>query len=119
MSGGALFHYTYPDFADADGWWQDEEMNELYHDLFVGGEFSVCGYDGLMQSLDFAVSDDTGMDSYFEKLGKFKAKWFHRTPSNRVKYYQQKIQDYSDKCKAELGVADYTADIIEKYEKRK
>lgn len=102
MSGGALFDYHYPNLEPADGKWEDEELNELYHDLFVGEEFSVRGYGGLCQSLDFYLSDDIGEESYHKKLKEFKQKWFHRTPKNRVEYYRQKIQEYADRCKEEL-----------------
>lgn len=103
MSGGELFDYSYPHFDVADGKWQDEEINELYHDLFCGGEFSVRGYGGLCQSLDFWVSGDTSDEDYREAVAKFKAKWFHRTPKNRVEFYQGKLQDYCDQLKREMG----------------
>ncbi len=41
MSGGVLFDYTWPNLQEADGKWHDNELDELYHDLFCGGEFSV------------------------------------------------------------------------------
>lgn len=103
MSGGSLFNYTYPSFEGADGKWEDTELNELYHDLFIGGEFSVRGYDGLCQSLDFYVSGDTCEESYRDAVKRFKAKWFHRTPKNRLEYYQGKLQEHCDKLKAEMG----------------
>lgn len=105
MSGGALFDYRYPNLEEADGKWQDEELNELYHDLFCGAEFSVRGYGGLCQSLDFYVSDDIGEESYLKAVSAFKSKWFHRTPSNRVEFYQRKLQDYADRLKREMGEA--------------
>ena len=104
MSGGVLFDFRWPNLGEADSKWHDEEMNELYHDLFVGGEFSVRGYDGLAQSLDFWLSDDTDEEHYRKQLARFKAKWFHRTPKNRIEYYEGKIQEYADRCKAELGL---------------
>lgn len=104
MSGGALFDYTYPRFDYADGTWEDEELNELYHDLFVGEDFSVRGYGGLCQSLDFYVSDDIGEEAYRKKLTEFKRKWFHRTPKNRLEYYQGKLQEYADKLKEEMTI---------------
>lgn len=107
MSGGSLFDYSYPNLECADGRWCDEELNELYRDLFIGGEFSVRGYGGLCQSLDFYLSSDIGEDSYREKLMRFKAKWFGRTPRNRVAYYERKIQECADRCKAELGLIEW------------
>lgn len=106
MSGGVLFDYTWPNLEAADGKWQDEEMNELYHDLFVGGEFSVRGYGGLCQTLDFWISDDTGEEDYRDALSRFKSKWFRRTPKNRVEYYEGKLQETCDRYKQELGLAE-------------
>ena len=80
----------------------DEELNELYHDLFCGGEFAVRDYGGLAQSLDFWLSDDTGEESYREAVKRFKAKWFKRTPKNRLEFYRDKLQQYCDKMKEEL-----------------
>lgn len=107
MSGGALFDHTWPCLDEADGKWADEEMNELYHDLFCGGEFAVRSYGGLAQSLDFWLSGDTSEDDYREALARFKAKWFHRTPRNRVEFYEGKIQAYADRCKVELGLREF------------
>ena len=101
MSGGH-FGWSYAP-EDLDGEWRDEEINELYRDLFCGGEFSVRGYGGLFQSLDFWLSGDTDEESYREAVSQFKAKWMHRTPRNRVEFYQQKLQDYADKLKREMG----------------
>lgn len=103
MSGGSLFNYTYPSFEGADGEWQDVEINALYHDLFIGGEFSVRGYGGLCQSLDFYVSGDTCEEEYREAVTRFKAKWFKRTPKNRVEFYQNELQKMCDEFKKELG----------------
>ncbi len=105
MSGGELFDYTYPNFEVADGRWCDEELNELYHDLFCGGDFSMRGYGGLCQSLDFYLSDDIDEESYREAVSRFKAKWMHRTPRNRVEFYQRKLQEYADRLKREMGEA--------------
>ena len=101
MSGGHFGYGYYPD--ELDGQWSDEEVNELYHDLFCGGDFSVRGYGGLYQSLDFWLSSDTSEEDYREAVAKFKAKWFHRTPKNRVEFYQGKLQDYCDQLKREMG----------------
>ena len=104
MSGGSLFEYTYPNFEYADGKWEDMELDELYRDLFINGEFSVRGYGGLTQSLDFYVSGDIGPESYHDALNRFKRKWMYRTPKNRVEYYQGKLQDFAERCKAELAM---------------
>ena len=101
MSGGH-FGYSYSP-QDLDGEWRDEEINELFNDLMCGGEFSVRGYGGLLQSLDFWLSADTDEERYREAVEGFKKKWMHRTPKNRVEFYQQKLQDYADKLKREMG----------------
>lgn len=107
MSGGELFGYRWPDLwpdlSEADGKWRDEELNELYHDLFCGGKFSVRGYGGLAQSLDFWLSGDTEEEDYRDAASRFKAKWMHRTPRNRVEFYQRKLQEYADRLKKEMG----------------
>lgn len=102
MSGGQLFDYTYPNLEEADGRWEDEELNALYHDLFVGGEFSVRGYGGLAQSLDFYLSGDICEDGYREAADAFKAKWFLRTPKSRVEFYERRLQEACDRYKREL-----------------
>ena len=103
MSGGALFDYSYPDFNEARGKWRDEELNELYDDLFINGRFSVRGYGGLAQSLDFYLSGDIDEEDYRSAATAFKQKWMHRTPRTRLDYYQGKLQEYADKLKAEMG----------------
>lgn len=35
-------------------------------------------------------------------VAKFKAKWFHRTPKNRVEFYQNKLQECADRFKREM-----------------
>lgn len=105
MSGGALFDYSYPNFDGARGKWSDEELNELYDDLFCNGRFAVRDYGGLAQSLDFWLSGDTDEEDYRDAVTRFKQKWMHRTPRNRVEFYQRKLQDYADKLKREMGEA--------------
>lgn len=117
MSGGALFEYTYPNFESADGKWEDEELNELYHDIFCGGEFSVRGYGGLCQSLDFYLSGDTSEDDYHEAVAKFKSKWMNRTPENRLQFYQDKLQEYADRLKKEIAISEKTCHNFEEQEK--
>ena len=101
MSGGHFGWNYMPE--DLDGVWRDEEINELFSDLMCGGEFSVRGYGGLFQSLDFWLSSDIGEERYREAVDAFKKKWMHRTPKNRIEFYQQKLQDYADKLKREMG----------------
>lgn len=101
MSGGHFEYSYHPE--NLDGQWCDEEINELYHDLFCGGEFAVRDYGGLFQSLDFYLSYDTSEEDYREAVKKFKAKWFHRTPRQRVEFYQSKLQERCDQLKREMG----------------
>lgn len=101
MSGGHFGYSYHPE--NLDGQWRDEEINELYHDLFCGGEFAVRDYGGLFQSLDFYLSYDTSEEDYREAVARFKAKWFHRTPKNRVEFYRNKLQERCDELKRELG----------------
>lgn len=121
MSGGALFDYSYPNFEEARGKWQDEELDELYDDLFCNGRFAVRDYGGLAQSLDFYLSCDTSEEDYRDAVARFKQKWMHCTPRNRVEFYQRKLQEYADRYKSELAmgmptrvVAPSTATVIEK-----
>lgn len=100
MSGGRFGYWSLPDELQ-DGW-RDCEINDLVQDLFCNGEFSVRGYGGLMQSLDFWLSADIDEESYREKVARFKNKWFKRTPKTRLEYYQRKLQERCDELKEEL-----------------
>lgn len=101
MSGG---HFGYNSISyELEGTWRDEEINELIKDLFFGGDFAVRDYGGLFQSLDFWLSYDTGEESYRKAVAAFKAKWFHRTPKQRVEFYQNKLQERCDELKREMG----------------
>ena len=100
MSGG---YFNYNDYSELSSVWKDEEMNELLYDLFYGADFSIRGYSGLFQTLDFWLSSDICEETYRRKVAEFKAKWMRRTPSDRVEFYQSKIQAYADKCIAEFG----------------
>lgn len=102
MSGGALFDYSYPNLEEAYGKWQDEEMNELYGDLFTGAEFSVRGYGGLAQSLDFYLSGDTSEEDYRDALSRFKRKWIDRSPEDRLKFYEDKLKEAYERYRKEL-----------------
>ena len=127
MSGGHFYGYHGDIDLDAlRGAWRDEELNELFEDLFglgYDGRRTIFGYTspymehntvefgprggGLFESLDFWLSGDTTEEDYLADLKRFKAKWFKRTPKNRAEYYQQKFEQYArellDKFKEELG----------------
>lgn len=105
MSGG-----RYPSYALAcdEVDWHDYELDELWKALTVGADYSVRGYGGLLQSLDFYVCGDTEEDEYRKAVADFKRKWFHRTPKDRVELYQKEIQEFADRCKMELGLGEET-----------
>ena len=111
MSGG---HFECYGMDSVDGEWRDEELNELFFDLFGGGysyhsrPFGWRNYDreprkcefgprggGLFESLDFWLSGDTDEQDYLEDLKKFKDKWFRKTPKNRVEFYKQRFHEYA------------------------
>lgn len=103
MSGG---HFCYNSVSyDLEDAWRDEEINELISDLFFNGDFAVRDYGGLFKSLDFWLSGDASEEKYREAVARFKAKWFHRTPKNRIEFYQGKLQERCDELKRELGDA--------------
>ena len=102
MSGG---HYQSYSLACDEVYWHDHELDELWRDLTQGKEFSVRGYDGLLQSLDFYECSDTTEEDYRKAVSEFKRKWFRRTPRGRVEFYQRKLQEYADELKKEMGEA--------------
>ena len=104
MSGGHFNYANYNIGYTMEGQWRDEELNELFDDLFVGNS-SDFRHGGLAGELDYWLSGDTGPEDYRECVTKFKQKWFSRTPKDRVEYYQNKLQDYCDKLKKEMGEA--------------
>lgn len=102
MSGGHFDWLNSRIGEEMHGQWHDEEINELFDDLFNA---PLWGHreGGLATALDFWLAGDIGEDDYREWVKKFKKKWFHRTPNNRVEFYQDKLQKYCDKLKEELG----------------
>lgn len=110
MSGGHFDSWRGGiDVERLNGSWRDEELNDLFFDLFGGGydgyrtpfarkdrtcEFGPRG-GGLFESLDFWLSGDTCEEDYMEDLKRFKQKWFRRTPKNRVEYYQRRFEEYA------------------------
>lgn len=102
MSGGHFDYYNYRIGDTMQGQWHDEEMNEMFDDLFVG-ELWGSRYGGVAGALDYWLAGDIGEETYREYVKKFKEKWFNRTPKNRVEFYQDKLQKYCDQLKKELG----------------
>ena len=115
MSGGHFSSYGGGiDMDELRGEWRDEELNDLFEDLFGlgwNGRRHAFGYKsaymsddkvefgprggGLFESLDFWLSGDTSEEDYLDDLKRFKEKWFKRTPKNRVEYYQRKFEQYA------------------------
>ena len=125
MSGGHFDIYSAGIAQELYGEWRDEEINELFFDLFGAGwsyssrpfgygrdmdsrksEFGPRG-GGLFESLDFYLSGDTSEDDYLDDVRRFKKKWLVKsTPKNRVEFYQNRFEEYAreimDKFKDEL-----------------
>ena len=110
MSGG---YFDYVDSRvgyEIDGKWQDEDINELFHDLFCADLWGsrngglAAAYGGLAAALDFWLSGDICEETYREYVAAFKKKWFNRTPEDRVEFYRNKLQEHCDKLKEEMGV---------------
>lgn len=101
MSGGR-FGYWEP-IDEMRNCWLDEEMNGMMRDLFFGAEFSVRGYGGLFQSLDFYLSGDISRESYDEAVNGFKAKWMGRADEDRLEFYKGRLQRECDRLKAEMA----------------
>lgn len=129
MSGGHFDVYAGGLADELGGQWRDEELNDLFADLFGDGwqrkrgPFGRYGYEqdpprgefgprggGLFESLDFWLSGDTSEESYRADVRRFKDKWLRRTPRSRVEYYQRKFEEWADEIKEkfvdELGRAE-------------
>lgn len=124
MSGGHFDFYTSSMVDELSGQWCDEELNELFFDLFGDTYYSSRTFGlrhhveprksefgprggGLFESLDFWLSGDTSEEDYLEDVRKFKQKWFRKTPKNRVEFYQDRFEEYAteilEKFREELG----------------
>lgn len=103
MSGG---HFGYDAVSyEVDGAWRDAELNELVGDLFFNAEFSVRGYGGLLQSLDFWICGDIGEGDYRDAVRRFKEKWFEGSREERLKgYVDDKIERTRRELYALIGV---------------
>lgn len=88
MSGGSLDYVCYKIENELSGMMQDAELNDLVKD------FAKLAHD-----LEWALSSDTSMDSYFETVRKFKRKWFGTGREERLKRY---IDESLKKQKEEL-----------------
>lgn len=101
MSGGSFDYQEYYTAQTFEGVWEDEELNELFLDLFVKG----FGHrdQGLVRSLDLARSGDICMETYYEEVKRFKQKWFNRTPEDSLEFYKEKLQEECDRLKEEMA----------------
>lgn len=101
MSGG-YFDYVNENVRwTMEGKWRDEEINELFYDLFCAPLWG-SREGGLATALDFWLEGDIDEEVYREYVAKFKKKWFKRTNEDSVKLYQEKLQEYCDKLKKEM-----------------
>lgn len=102
MSGGRFDYMELLVGETFDGQWLDEELNELFADLFVRG----FGHrdQGLVKTLDLYVCDDIGEKAYREQVAAFKAKWLCRTQEQRCEFYQAKLQERCEELKAEMAM---------------
>lgn len=103
MSGGYFNYVNYSAANEIRGQFQDAELNDLFDDLFVNDKFSGSTGYGLIGALDYYLDGDISEETYRDCVTRFKSKWFHRTPKNRIEFYQQKLQEAADKYKKELG----------------
>lgn len=101
MSGGHFNIDTHLIGDDMEGEWRDEEINELFHDLFCA-ELWNDRYGGLAFALDCWLASDVSEEVYREYVHKFKEKWFNRTKEDRVEFYCAKLQEKCDELKGEL-----------------
>lgn len=102
MSGGHFDYIEYQIVEQLSGEWRDEEINDLFYDLF---EAPLWGNrtGGLMGALDYWQSGDIEEWSYRKYVNKFKDKWFKRTSEDRVNFYANKLQAQCEKYKKELA----------------
>lgn len=102
MSGGYFDYTNYPDDIMGRGGWRDHEIDQLAQDLFghedgKPDEFGARGHGGLASCLDFWLSCDYSEEAYRDAVARFKAKWFRRTPRNRVEFYESLMREHAEK----------------------
>lgn len=129
MSGG---HFDYVQYSTAEkfwGEWGDEELNELFTDLFGGGwgitesEFGrTWAYEngkgnGLAETLDLWRSGDIGEDEYYEQVGRFKRKWLRRSKMDAYEFYVERFEsmatEMKERFKSELQAYERVGDTDE------
>jgi hypothetical protein len=117
MSGG---HFDYQQLTTAEhfsGVWEDEELNELFNDLFgsawgspsseFGRTWAYDGFgNGLAETLDLWKSCDIGEDEYREQVGRFKRKWLRRSKMDAYEFYverfESKAKEMTERFKREM-----------------
>lgn len=100
MSGG---HFEYQQYRTAEsfaGQWEDEELNELFHDLF--GDEWCDDRDSLVHALDWWQSGDWREEDYRKRVREFKAKWFGRSMEKSVEFYGRCLQERADEYTKEM-----------------
>lgn len=100
MSGGHFDYVQDQVSEEFGGQWRDEEIDELFRDLF-GTDYDSRRR-SLAHELDWWLSCDTSEKAYREAVKRFKDKWFHRTPKNRTEFYAGKLQEACERYKSEL-----------------
>lgn len=80
----------------------DAEMDAMLADLCAYGRGTDADKAGPLMALEFWQADDWDEETYRESVRRFKAKWFKRTPRNRIEFYKDELQKFCDKLKAEL-----------------
>lgn len=131
MSGGHFYVLPSQVGDEYCGQWQDAELDALLFDLFGAGwdgwrgpygigkprknEFGRIWHGdpeysgGLAETLDLYLSGDIDEDEYREQVARFKAKWFRRTPRNRIEFYRQEFTEAAtalmEQMREQLGEA--------------
>jgi hypothetical protein len=104
MSGG---HFDYTQYHTAEtfcGQWEDQEINELFRDLF-GNEW-CDDKDSLVHALDWWQSGDWREEDYRDCVRKFKAKWFGRTDEKSQEFYADKLREVCETYVQEMRRED-------------
>lgn len=101
MSGGHFDYVQDRVAGEMAGQWRDEELNELFYDLFQAPLWNNRD-GGLATALDLWLSCDIDEEAYREQVAKFKRKWINRSQGQRAEFYAGKLQERCNELKAEL-----------------
>lgn len=96
MSGG---HFGYEELNFAEKFanqWQDEELNELFDDLFIKGLYRNSG---LIKALDLYLSDDITKEDYQKEVDEFKKKWGEKFNKDfYIKKLEAELEQYKQQA---------------------